>query len=235
MTYVLHYAPDNASLIIRMALEELGLPYEARLVDRASKAQESPRYRAKAPTGLIPCLETPSDTLFETGAILMWLSEVHQALVPKSGTPERGDFLKWFFFTANTLHPLLRLNFYPEKYVGKDANDTNTLRRTIQDVHPKNTTLPRALGLLDAYIAERTAPETTDILELYLSGCLRWCGIYPVGWTAWFNLPDFPALEALSIRVEARPSARRVAHAEGLGHRFLSKPQLPNPPEGSVL
>ena len=37
----LHYAPDNASLCIRLALEELGLPYETVLVDRATQAQRS--------------------------------------------------------------------------------------------------------------------------------------------------------------------------------------------------
>src|SRR5680860_279820 len=40
MTLILHYAPDNASLIVRLALEELELPYETRLVDRSVRAQD---------------------------------------------------------------------------------------------------------------------------------------------------------------------------------------------------
>ena len=39
--YVLHYAPDNASLAVRLALEELGVPYRTALVDRAARAQEA--------------------------------------------------------------------------------------------------------------------------------------------------------------------------------------------------
>ncbi|MEY8839828.1 glutathione S-transferase, partial [Cribrihabitans sp. XS_ASV171] len=39
-TLRLHYAPDNASLIIRLALEEMRLPYQAVLVDRAARAQD---------------------------------------------------------------------------------------------------------------------------------------------------------------------------------------------------
>ncbi|MGA0924606.1 MAG: glutathione S-transferase, partial [Lutimaribacter sp.] len=41
-TLRLHYAPDNASLIIRLALEELRLPYTTCLVDRARTAQKAP-------------------------------------------------------------------------------------------------------------------------------------------------------------------------------------------------
>ena len=80
--YVLHYAPDNASQIIRIVLEEMGLPYRTALVDRATKAQDSAAYRAVNPTGLIPALQTPQGTLFETGAILLWLTEVHGQMAP---------------------------------------------------------------------------------------------------------------------------------------------------------
>ena len=50
----LHYAPDNASLIVRLALEEAGLPYRTVLVDRAANAQRSPAYMALNPAGRIP-------------------------------------------------------------------------------------------------------------------------------------------------------------------------------------
>ena len=78
--YVLHYAPDNASLIVRLALEELGVPYRTTLVDRATRQQDSAAFRALNPAGLIPVLETPDGPLSETGAILLWLVERHGAL-----------------------------------------------------------------------------------------------------------------------------------------------------------
>ena len=52
----LHYAPDNASLVIRLALEELGIPYDTVLVDRRSGQQKSAGYLALNPNGLIPVL-----------------------------------------------------------------------------------------------------------------------------------------------------------------------------------
>ena len=98
MTYRLHYAPDNASLIIRLALEELELPYETVLVDRARTAQQSAEYLALNPNGLIPVLETPHGALFETGAILLWLADTEGKLAPPPESAARGNFLKWLFF-----------------------------------------------------------------------------------------------------------------------------------------
>ena len=101
-TLRLHYAPDNASLIIRLALEELGLRYETCLVDRAKNAQSQATYLAINPNGTIPVLETPDGVLFETAAILLWLSEVTGKLAPAVGTPERAQFLKWMVWCSNT-------------------------------------------------------------------------------------------------------------------------------------
>jgi len=55
----LHYAPDNASLIVRLVLEDLGVPYETVLVNRAAGGQREAPYLALNPNGLIPVLETP--------------------------------------------------------------------------------------------------------------------------------------------------------------------------------
>ena len=101
--YRLHYAPDNASLVIRLVLEEMALPYETTLVDRARKEQEGAAYRALNPNGLIPVLVTPQGPIFETAAILLWLADTHGRMAPRSDSPERAAFLKWLFFLSNTL------------------------------------------------------------------------------------------------------------------------------------
>jgi len=80
MTYVLHYAPDNASMIFRLALEHLGVAYQTALVDRAAGGQNAAAYLALNPNGLIPVLETPQGPIFETGAILLWLGDTHGGL-----------------------------------------------------------------------------------------------------------------------------------------------------------
>jgi len=52
--YELCYAPDNASLIVRLTLEEMGAPYRTRLIDRSKQEQRSAAYRDLNPRGLIP-------------------------------------------------------------------------------------------------------------------------------------------------------------------------------------
>ncbi|MBS0126597.1 glutathione S-transferase family protein [Thetidibacter halocola] len=230
--YRLHYAPDNASLAVRLALEELGAPYATRLVDRAAKAQQGAVYRAVNPAGLIPALETPDGVIFETGAILLWLADRHGRMAPLPGDPARGDFLKWLFFTSNTLHLMLRMSFYPGKFVGDDAAAQAALCATLRAWHAVDMTLPRALHLLDTHVAARGPGP--DMLDCYLAPLLRWCALYPAGGTAWFRLADFPALAELAARMEARPSGQAAARAEGLGPTPFTAPRPCDPPEGSA-
>ncbi|MEO0668409.1 MAG: glutathione S-transferase family protein [Pseudomonadota bacterium] len=233
MTYVLHYAPDNASLIVRLALEEMQLPYRTVLVDRATRAQDSAAYRAINPAGLIPALETPDGTMFETAAILLWLADRHGRMAPAPDAPERADFLKHLFFASNTLHTQMRMTFYPDQYVGDDAAAQNRLRTTLQGRGAQGMTLPKALHLLDDWYGGDPRGEIT-VLDLYIACLLRWCAIYPKGRSGWFNLHDYPALSARAARLEAHPAVQAAQTAEGLGSAPFTAPRHPTPPEGSA-
>lgn len=223
--YVLHYAPDNASLIVRLALEELRVPYRAQLVDRAAKAQHSPAYRALNPNGLIPALESPQGVIFETGAVLLWLADTHRALAPAPGEPGRGDMLKWLFFCSNTLHTNLRCLFYPEQYAGTD----DSARRAVEMQVQRN--LARHFRTLDDHYVPGSEPQITDF---YIAACLRWSAIYGPPDRDWFDLDAYPVLRDMAARLEPRASVAAVIAAEGLGPRPFTAAQLPNPPEGSA-
>lgn len=232
MTYTLHYAPDNASLIVRLALDHLGLSYRTALVDRAAEAQSAPAYLALNPNGLIPVLETPDGPVFETGAILLWLGDRHGGLGPAPDHPARADYLKWLFYVSNTLHPALRMMFYPAKYIGQDAGTQAALRRGMQG------TITTALGRLDVLVANPpdsfrgTLPEA---LRFYIAGCLRWCAIYPMTYDrSWFTLAATPALAQMCADLEAMPCVQALQTAEGLGDQPFTKPAYANPPFGSA-
>jgi glutathione S-transferase len=234
--YTLHYAPDNASQIIRIALEELGLPYRAVLVDRSVAAQDSAAYRAINPTGLIPALETPHATLFETGAILMWLAETHGALAPAPGSPERADFLKWIFFTANTLHADARLLFYPEKYAGSQGAGSSGALPGFRTA--TQTRILNHLALLDGLAATAPSyfsPQSPSVLGIYVCCLTRWMTLYPTDRFGWMSLSSFPALCALAEGLQSRPATLRVARAEGLGPPRVPGGRYASPPEGSAL
>lgn len=230
--YVLHYAPDNASLIVRLALEHARVPFDTCLVDRAAAALNAPSYRRLNPHGLIPVLETPEGPIFETGAILLWLADRHGHLAPAPQHPDRAAFLKWLFFISNTLHPALRMTFYPGKYAGPDHRHQAALRRTMQ------AALTTHLAAIDAAAADHPAwldPHSPGALQFYLAACLRWCALYPRDADrSWFRLADTPHLHDLCTSVEALPCARAAQHAEGLGPTPFTAPRLATPPEGSA-
>jgi glutathione S-transferase len=230
--YRLHYAPDNASLVIRLALEELAQPYDCVLVDRRARAQDSAAYRALNPAGLIPVLETPDGVLFETAAILLWLADRHAALAPAANSAARAGFLKWLFFASNTLHADLRMLFYPGKYIGADAAHQTQLQSMLrQRLHQHLTSLDRAATDRPAWLG---APQPS-VLDLYLACQLRWMALYPADSTrSWFDLTAYPALHRLCAGLEQRPATRRAQQAEGLGATPFTSPTYANPPEGSA-
>ena len=232
MTYCLHYAPDNASLIIRLALEELELPYETILVDRALAAQQSAEYLALNPNGLIPVLETPHGALFETGAILLWLADTEGKLAPAAESAARGNFLKWLFFVSNTLHTELRMLFYPAKYIGEDTGHQAALRAGLQK------SLATHLQKLDRLASDGHcwfASASPSILDLYVVTLIRWLALYPIETAHWFSLSDTPHLSRLASQVECRASVKAAIKAEGLGPTPFTAPSYATPPEGSAI
>lgn len=231
-TLCLHYAPDNASLIIRLALEELGLPYETALVDRRNKAQHSKAYLALNPNGTIPVLETPDGTLFETAAILMWLSEKTGKLSPEPGTPLRGAFLKWMFWCSNTFQIDLRYFFYPEKCIGEDEAHQAQVRKMFRqrietDLEMLERGLSQTPGLAGA--------EPPTLLDLYVPCLVRWTTLYvDTADQRWFDLRCYPTLFSVCTRAEGRASTLAAQEAEGLGATPFTDPKLATPPEGSA-
>lgn len=232
LPYRLHYAPDNASLIVRLVLEELRIPYDTVLVDRAANAQCSPAFLALNPNGLIPVLETPVGPIHETGAILLWLADTHSALAPVPNDPPRAAFLKWLFWVSNTLHADLRILFYPGKFTGPDLSAQTALRTGIRQ------RLRGHLDLLEAVAGEAPpwlTPDKPTVVNFYVACLLRWMALYPADADrSWLRLADTPHLHRLLTSLETRASTRAAQAAEGLGDTPFTNPTYATPPEGSA-
>ncbi|MGL4231325.1 MAG: glutathione S-transferase family protein, partial [Casimicrobium sp.] len=125
----LHYYPSNASITPHILLEEMGVPFELKLVDRTQGAHKSTEYLKLNPNGLIPVLiddeHSPSLVLYETAAICLYLVDKfpEKSFAPRVGTVERAHFYKWLAWLGNTLQPTLMSYFYPDRYV--NANDAD--------------------------------------------------------------------------------------------------------------
>jgi glutathione S-transferase len=103
------WVPDFAKgqvrdLRVRWALEEAGLPYETRLLSQGD--QDKPEYRALQPFGQVPVFEEDGFVLFETGAILLYLGERSDVLLPRE-PHARARATQWLVAALNSIEPFV--------------------------------------------------------------------------------------------------------------------------------
>jgi glutathione S-transferase len=122
--YTLYYSPSTASLAVHWMLIHLGVPFSLKLVNLQAREQQSAAYLAINPSGFVPALLVEGKPYAECAALLMLLAErhPHAHLEPARGTPERAEYLQWFFYLANTLQPAFRAWFYPDEIAGTENN-----------------------------------------------------------------------------------------------------------------
>src|SRR3712207_6220488 len=87
---------------VRWALEEVGQPYEVRLV--SFRAMKEPAHLELHPFGQIPTYEEGELALFETGAIVLHIAERHAGLLPDEANA-RARAVTWMFAALNTVEP----------------------------------------------------------------------------------------------------------------------------------
>jgi len=102
-----NHVPDFAKglvrdLRVRWALEEAGLPYEARLLQQGD--QDKVDYRLLQPFGQVPIFEQDGLVLFESGAIVLHIAERCEALLPKDPV-ERIRATQWLIAALNSVEP----------------------------------------------------------------------------------------------------------------------------------
>ena len=88
----------------RWALEEAGLPYRSRLLEQGD--QNKPDYRALQPFGQVPVLEEDGSVLFESGAIVLYIGEQSEALLPRDPAARRRA-TQWLIAALNSIEPFI--------------------------------------------------------------------------------------------------------------------------------
>jgi glutathione S-transferase len=101
------WVPDFAQgqvrdLRVRWALEEAGLPYKTRLLEQGD--QDKPDYRALQPFGQVPILEEDGFVLFESGAIVLYIGERSEVLLPKD---VGARATQWLIAALNSIEPFV--------------------------------------------------------------------------------------------------------------------------------
>lgn len=183
-------------------VEELEIPYRIIPIDITSGAQHQPGYRAINPNGKIPAIvdHVPLDggepiTVFETGAILLYLAEKESRFLPVDPR-QRSEVLQWLFWQVGGLGPMMGQAQHFFRYASTPVPYAITRYQA---------ETRRLLKVLDDRLKEREyVCGTYSITDM---ACFPWVRIHKM---TGVSLDEFPAVQAWYGRVRARPAVGRA-------------------------
>ncbi|MBC8067276.1 MAG: glutathione S-transferase N-terminal domain-containing protein [Deltaproteobacteria bacterium] len=190
--------PNGYKAII--ALEELGLQYTPHWVNIGKGEQHQPEFLAVNPNGKIPAIVDRDAangpiTVFESGAILIYLADKAQALLPAEGAA-RYQVFEWVFFNAGGTGPMIgQLGYFAKSAKEKIPHAIDRFTKEVE----------RLLGVLDVRLGEAR----------YLAGEFSIADLMNVTWARaagsriGMDLSVYPNLTRWLDEVEARPAVKR--------------------------
>jgi glutathione S-transferase len=183
---------------VRWALEEVGQPYEVRLV--SFRAKKEPEHLRLHPFGLIPTYEDGDLALFESGAIVLHLADHHAGLFPDDADA-RARAITWMFAAVNTVEPPI-LELVTVRILEGDKPWAEERLPLVKDrIRDRLVLLSARLGdadWLDGAFSAGDLMMVSVLLRLRASGLLD----------------EFPNLAAYVARGEARPAYERAFAAQ---------------------
>jgi glutathione S-transferase len=183
---------------VRWALEEVGQPYEVRLV--SFKAMKEPAHLALHPFGQIPTYEEGDLALFETGAIVFHIAQRHAGLLPEEADA-RARAITWMFAALSTVEPPI-LELTTARIFEADKPWTAQRLPLVADrVRSRFGPLSTRLGAADWLDGAFSAGDLMMVSVLLRS---RGSGL----------LDEYPNLAAYVARGESRPAYQRAFAAQ---------------------
>jgi GST-like protein len=134
----LYSLPTPNGVKVSIMLEEIGLPYEVHLIDFGKDDQKTPDFLSLNPNGKIPAIIDPNGPggkplgLFESGAILQYLSEKTGKLLPADAA-RRYQTIQWVHFQMGGIGPMFGQLGYFNKFAGKEIADKRPLERYVAE------------------------------------------------------------------------------------------------------
>ncbi len=193
----LYHAPRTRSSGVRILLEELGAPYEPRLLNLKLGEQQKPDYLAINPLGKVPAIEHGGVVITEQVAIYLYLADAFPAarLAPAIGDPLRGPYLRWLAFYGSAFEPAIvdrSQGRAPESRGISPYGDYDAVMSAIQAQIAKG---PYLFG------------ERLTAADLLWGTALRWT-------TSFGLVPATPEITGYFERIVSRPSARKVGRLD---------------------
>jgi GST-like protein len=202
----LYSFPTPNGVKVSIALEEMGIPYEAHKVTLSDADVKSPEFLSLNPNNKIPAIVDPNGPdgtpvgLFESGAILIYLAEKSGKFIGTTAT-EKAQTLQWLMFQMGGLGPMLgQLGFF-YKFAGSEWEDKRPQERYIAEAK-------RLLGVVDRELAGKDwITGSYSIADMAIAPWLRSLDFYGakevLGWE------DHKNLVAYLDRFTARPAVQK--------------------------
>jgi glutathione S-transferase len=188
-----HASPSRSSIVLWM-LEEVGQPYDIKLLKLSAGDNLKPDYLALNPMGKVPALKHGDTVITEVAAICTYLAdEFPQAkLNIPVGTPKRGVYLKWLFFGPGCMEPAVIDRAAPRKEEARRAmlgyGDFDTTMNVVAKAVARG---PWLMG------------EQFTAADVVIGSNIRWGTIFKL-------IPERKEFTDYSARIAARPAAQRA-------------------------
>jgi glutathione S-transferase len=194
-TVTFYTNPMSRGRIVHWMLEEVGAPYETKVLDFEKREHKSPEYLALNPMGKLPTIVHRGVVVTETAAICMYLADTFSLgnLAPALDDPRRGTYLRWMFFGAGCVEPALldkAMNRPPIERIG--AVGWGSYDDTVNALEQAITPGPYILG------------ETFSAADVYVGSQISY------GLMMMKSLEPRPSFQAYAARVNERPAAQRI-------------------------
>lgn len=189
----LHTANTPNGQKITIALEELGLDYQLRMVDLNAGEQHAPDFLRISPNNKIPALvDDGGDSMFESCAILYHLATTHGKLVPPDARG-RELVLQWLFLQAASIGPMLGQLWW-FRHAAPAPNDMALARYTRE--------AKRLYGVIERRLAVSPyiAGSNYTVADI---ACYPWLATYE---ELGIGLAEYPRVAAWLAKVGARPA-----------------------------
>ena len=183
---------------VRWALEEVGQPYNVRLVSFPQMKEAA--HMALQPFGQIPTYEDGDLTLFETGAIILHIAETHPGLLPKDANA-RARAITWMFAAVSTVEPPI------VELAGAMIleHDKPWYDQRLPQLH---NAIRKRLGELSRYLGDNEWLDggfsAADIMMTHVIQRAKSSGL----------IEEYPNLSAYLTRAESRPAFQRAFAAQ---------------------
>ena len=197
-------APLMRAFRVRWALEEAGLPYNVRLVTLGPE-QRSPEHLARQPFGQAPAIEEDGLTLFESGAIALYIAGKSEALMPRDAIG-RMRATAWVFAALNSVETAVQQLGEITFFHKDEAWTKERLPQVEKFTRQRLASVEQALGDRDYLEGRFTVGDLmmADVLRIIDDTHL---------------IDGLPKLKAYKERCEARPAFQRAMTAQLEGFR----------------